>query len=82
MNPEKLITAAGIAIERCKCRQFGSYKLIVRGGTLVCVHKKDHKLGDVHVRSITRWQLDNGLESSTWAAIGQKLSKIYEGLKL
>lgn len=82
MNPEELINAASVAMERCKDRRFGTYKLLVRKGTLLCVPRTDNQPDDIHVRTLTKWQLTNGLTSESWQDIGKKLNKVVKGIKL
>jgi len=78
MNPEQLINAAAVAMERCKDRSVGTFKLLIRKGTLLCVPRTSSKPGDILIRSLTRWQLDHGFESESWNEIGKKLMTVFK----
>lgn len=82
MNVEELLNIAEQAMNRVVDRSYGTYKLVIRKGQLVCVVGSNNSPDDIFIAKITRFQLEDGLSETEWAALGVRLFNIWKELKL
>lgn len=82
MNPEQLLNLAEIAMLACTDHSAYRYVIHFSRGKIYCEPALTAPKGCVVVYFLTRYQLENGLLTTEWNILSDKLAKIWKELNL
>lgn len=81
-NIEDYINLAEAAMIRQTDYSYFRYALVVRAYKLLCISATGKMVGDIHIDTITRHQLINGLTDGEWSRLGDKVMRVMKELRL